>query len=136
MVKYLAKRKIEIIEHELKNVEMCMLYWTHGEMGYQQTQEELLELEQKTGYLEFIKQKIIDGANETAIIKELDDEIQAYAVELDYAGRCENGYDYSYEEYYARQAEQKTLIEKRNYLRNFMKKYFSVRNICGLSILL
>lgn len=47
-------------------------------------------------------------------LKELNDEITANAVELDFANRGENGYDYSDEEFYALQEKQKKLIEQRN----------------------
>ncbi len=130
-MKYLSKKKVEIIENEINSVEMCMLHWSHGEMGYRQTKEELDDLEERMEYLKFLKEKIMDGSTEAAIIKELNDEIQLYAIELDYANRGENGYDYSYEVFYARQAEQKQLVEKRNYIQIFIKSHFGIMKLCG-----
>jgi len=49
-------------------------------------------------------------------IKELNREIEANAVELDFAHRYENGYDYSDEEFYTLQEKQRKLIEKRDNL--------------------
>lgn len=44
------------------------------------------------------------------------EEIEANAVELDFAHRYENGYDYSDEEFYTLQEKQRKLIEKRDNL--------------------
>ena len=44
---FLTKRKIKQVEKDLKNVYICMTYWSHGEMGYTQTPEELTELEKE-----------------------------------------------------------------------------------------
>ena len=55
------KQKIKKIDAELHNVEMCMLDWCHGEMGYQQTEEEIKDLETKKNELETEKNKLING---------------------------------------------------------------------------
>jgi len=40
-----VKKEITKIDNELKNVRICMLYWSHGEMGYTQSKDEIEELE-------------------------------------------------------------------------------------------
>ena len=40
-----------------------MLDWCHGDMGYQQTKEEIEELENKKHELEKAKTKLINGRN-------------------------------------------------------------------------
>ena len=50
------------IDDEIENLEQCVLYWTHGEMGYTQAPEELEEIENKISNLEKQK-KLIELQN-------------------------------------------------------------------------
>ena len=61
ITKIINKHKIKKINAELNNVEKCMLDWCHGDMGYQQTKEEMEELETKKNELEKAKNKLING---------------------------------------------------------------------------
>ena len=45
--KIIVKNDLKKIEKELKNVRICMLYWSHGEMGFTQSKEEIEELEKQ-----------------------------------------------------------------------------------------
>lgn len=63
---FLTKRKIKQVEKEikqvekdLKNVYICMTDWSHGEMGYTQTPEELTELEKEETRLKEKKNKTL-----------------------------------------------------------------------------
>ena len=62
-------------------------------------------------------------------IKELNDEIHAIAVELDFAHRYENGYDYPDDEFYALQEKLKKLTTQRDNTFNGYCQY------CGGEIL-
>jgi len=61
ITKLINKQKIKKIDIELQNVETCILYWCHGEMGFHQTKEELEELETRKNELEIEKNKLING---------------------------------------------------------------------------
>ncbi|MDD3911599.1 MAG: hypothetical protein PHZ22_05400 [Bacteroidales bacterium] len=57
--KVIYKRKIKKIEEELKNIDLCMTYWSHGEMGFRQTPEEIKELEAEEKRLQAEKEKLL-----------------------------------------------------------------------------
>jgi len=60
------ERQLRKVEHRLMLNNECMLMWSHGEMGYRQTLEEIEELESERGGFLKTKEKI---CNELILLK-------------------------------------------------------------------